>query len=295
MRESGSEIVYSTRITRAVTNAGVSVVSTGAGALVDPWWLGSLDENDVQGYAGTPVNVNELMPDVHEDVHAAGVVLPRPQQFFVAVDSGSDRFTGRGKPGRYVLRSWVNDMTPPALELLTRRVPAGSPVLVARVTDAQSGVDPGSLVLAFHGVQLGAESYDPETGLALFPTGGSGSVAAGRTRATVGASDFQETKNVTTYGSSVMPNTRRRRVTLTAVAGPVVTWLSACSRKPAFVAAGSPARTRSFRVVAGGRAVRVTRVRPGVYRVAAGGRRALRATLVDARGRTATAVRKACK
>jgi subtilisin family serine protease len=296
MRESGAEHVYVVRIDRAVTNAGVSVVSSSPGALIDPWWLGSLDENDVQGYTGTPVNVNDLMPDVHEDVHAAGVVMPRPQQFFVSVDSGSDRFTGRARPGRYVLRSWVNDVTPPAVELLTTRVPAGRPLLVARVTDRQSGVDPGSLVLAYRGLQLGAESYDPASGLALFPAGGDGVSTAGRVRVTLGASDFQETKNVSTFGPDVMPNTRRRRATVTAVAGPVATWLAPL-RCPGelLLAAGSPAPVRSVRVLDGKRAVHVARIRPGLYRVAGRGRDTLRATVVDTRGRSATVVRKGCK
>jgi hypothetical protein len=235
------------------------------------------------------------MPDAHENVHAAGVVMPRPQQFFVAVDSGSDRFSGRAQPGRYVLRSWVDDVTPPVLELRTTRVPTGSPVLVARITDRQSGVDPGSLVLAFHGVQLGAESYDAETGLALFPVGRNAPVSAGTARATIGASDFQETKNVSTFGPSVLPNTRRRRVALTGVSGPVATWLTPCARgaTTAYLAAGSPVRVRGVRVRSGTRALHVTRIRAGIYRVSARG--TLRATVVDARGRRATAIRRGCK
>src|SRR5262249_8406930 len=63
MDESGSEHVYVTRIGRSLVNAGVAVVSSSGSAQVDPWWLGALDEGDVQGYTGTPVNVNDLMPD----------------------------------------------------------------------------------------------------------------------------------------------------------------------------------------------------------------------------------------
>ena len=32
-------------------------------APIHPWFLGSLDENDVLGYAGIPVNVNGQLPD----------------------------------------------------------------------------------------------------------------------------------------------------------------------------------------------------------------------------------------
>jgi minor extracellular serine protease Vpr len=270
MNESGSERVYVTHVNRPVTNAGVSVISSSSGSQVDPWWLGSLDENDVQGYAGTPVNVNDLMPDVHEDVGAAGVVFPRQQEFYVVVDSGSDRFTGRAKPGRYVLNSWVNDVTPPSLQLLTTRVRTGRPLLVARVTDRQAGVDPGSLVLSYRGIQLGADAYDPETGLALFPVPRDApALATGAGRVTLGASDFQETKNVSTLGPSVMPNTQRRRLRLTAVARPTVTWLlpeaNRCVRGRVKLLLAADTRPR---VVDGSRSIGpVVEARRGLYRV----------------------------
>ena len=71
-------------------------------------------------------------------------------------------FTGRALAGRYVLRSWVNDVTPPSLQLLTTRVSAGRPTLVSRVTDTQSGVDPRSLVDRLpRRRSSAAASYDP--------------------------------------------------------------------------------------------------------------------------------------
>ena len=163
MRESGSEHVYVTHVNGPVANAGVSVLVQSPGASVDPWWLGSLDENDVQGYAGTPVNVNDLMPDVHEDVHAAGVVFPRQQEFYVAVDSGSDFFSGRAGPARYVLNSWVNDVTPPTLKLLNPRH-RGAGAGDRRAGDRPPGRGrPRSLVLG-PGLLLPAEAFDRATG-----------------------------------------------------------------------------------------------------------------------------------
>jgi subtilisin family serine protease len=304
MDESGAERVYVTHVNRPVANAGVSVESASPGSQIDPWWLGSLDENDVQGYPATPVNVNDLLPDVGANVHAAGVVFPRQQEFFVSVDSGTDRFTGRPRPGSYVLRSWVDDVTPPAVELLTRRVPAGRPLLVARVTDGQSGVETSSLVLGYRGVQIGAEAYDAETGVALFPLPPGAPPVTGRARATLSASDVQETKNVATFGPSVMPNTRRRRFELTAAQGPVATWLApppakggACVRGGTrlLAAAGSTAAVRSVRFLDGRRRIAVSRIRPGLYsarwKPAGKGRHVLRAVVRDARGRTATAER----
>ena len=93
---------------------GDSVIQASANSLVDPWLLGSKDERDVQGYAGTPVSVNELTFDFGIDIGAAGASFPKVQRFYVSVDSGSDDFTHQSLPGGYVLRSWVNDVTPPS-------------------------------------------------------------------------------------------------------------------------------------------------------------------------------------
>jgi hypothetical protein len=51
--------------------------------------LGSPDENDVQGYAGTPVNVNNLTLDFPLDIGAAATVFPRTKAYYVAVDSAA--------------------------------------------------------------------------------------------------------------------------------------------------------------------------------------------------------------
>src|SRR5262249_38031070 len=90
MDESGSEALFATRVDRPLVNMGVAVVDSSANALIDPWFLGSRDERDVQGYAGTPVNQNDLMLDFGLDIGAAGVAFPRQKEYYVAVDSGSD-------------------------------------------------------------------------------------------------------------------------------------------------------------------------------------------------------------
>ena len=95
MDESGGEKLYSFHISQPVANAGAAIVGVSAGALVEPWLLGSRDENDVQGYPGTPVNANVLTNGYRLDVGVAGVVFPREKRYYVAVDSGRDIFTGR--------------------------------------------------------------------------------------------------------------------------------------------------------------------------------------------------------
>ena len=100
------------------TPASPSMAASG-GALIHPWLLGTQDENDVQGYPGTPVNVNSLTFGYRADVGAAGLLFPRRGRYYVALDSGSDEYTGRSFAGNYVLRAWQNDVRPPRIRLIT--------------------------------------------------------------------------------------------------------------------------------------------------------------------------------
>jgi hypothetical protein len=260
VQEDGAERVYVTHIDEPVINFGVSVIASSPGALVDPWLLGSLDENDVEGYAGTPANVNSFTTNYRFNVGAAGAVFPRPKQFFVSVDAGRDPFTGRLQAGRYVLRSWIDDVLPPVVQVLTTRVAAGRPAIVARILDfsptprAVSGVDPTSIVLNYRRVLLGVSAYDPVTGLAVFvPPRDAPRVPRGRTRALLVAADFQEAKNVSSPGGGVLPNTNFQSVFLRGVRGAAVTWISpeprSCVGRRArlVVAASSSKRIRQVR------------------------------------------------
>jgi minor extracellular serine protease Vpr len=305
MDESGTETTYATSIDRPVANLGVAVESATAGSLIEPWFLGSPNERDVQGYAGTPVNVNELMFDFGIDLGVAGSSFPKVQRFYVTVDSGSDPFSRRPLPGRYVLRSWVNDVKPPKIRLLTRRVAQGRPTIVARVTDEGAGVDPLSLVIAYRNVLVGAVVYDPESGIAIFPLPQqASSIPSGRTRAVVSASDFQESKNVNGIGDDILPNTAFHPVSITGVKGPALTWVSPpaneCVTKtvPLVVVAGSTKRVRAVRFFVDGKQIDVDRkgvsdVFTGSWetRFASPGRHELKATATDAGDRTFSAVR----
>ena len=311
MDQAGAERVYSTHIAEPVVNFGAAVTSSSPGALVDPWLLGSLDENDVEGYAGTPVNVNSFTLNYQLDVGAAGAVFPRPKQYFFSVDSPRDPFTGRLLAGRYVLRSWVDDVLPPSVDVITSRVAAGRPAIVIRATDfglfprRKSGVDPTSLVLAYRRVLVGASAYDPSSGLALFVLPREAPrIRAGRTRAIVVAADFQESKNVTTPGGAVLPNTTFRPVTIRAVRGAAATWLyprpRACVGRRArlVVAASATRRIRAVRFLVGSRRVAtVRRSAAGLYaatwntRRARRGKHLLRAVVVVNGGQRAAAER----
>jgi hypothetical protein len=199
----------------------------------------------------------------------------------------------------------VNDTKPPKIRLLTKRVAAGRPTLVARVLDRGAGVDPLSLVIAYRGVLVGAVLYDPDSGLAIFPLPRQAStIPAGRTRAVITAADFQETKNVNSVGDDILPNTSFRPVRITGVSGPALTWVAPaenqCVGRTAglVVVASSTKQIRSVRFFADGKQIDVDRkgtadVFSGSWttRFAEPGHHMLSALAIDAGGRTLSSTR----
>jgi minor extracellular serine protease Vpr len=322
VNEDGREKVYSLDIPRQAVNAGVVVVRPeikinasikallSSNAPIHPWFLNSLDENDVTGYAGIPVNSNGSMPDFLFNVGAAGGVFLPAGRYYVSVDSGRDLFTGRSLAGRYTLRSWVNDVRPPNVTLLTRRISAGRPTIVARVRDAASGVDPLSLLLLYGTNQLGAVSYDSATGIAVFSIPReSNPLRPGTEFMRIFASDFQETKNISTEGVNPMPNSRFGGIRMSVVDGPAVTWITpnrgAClpARARLQVAASAPSVISSVGFFDGERQIaRVRRNTAGIYTYTwrakpRKGPHVLRAVASDVSGREAEAARnvKVCR
>ena len=303
MDEAGAEQVYKILIQNPVANVGVSVVTATTGAVIDPFMLGSLDENDVQGYAGTPVDVNNLTYGYPLDIGAAAAVFPRQQTFYVSVDSRRDPFTGQLYAGKYLLRAWVNDVTPPAVQLLTGTVAAGRPTLVFRTLDAGSGVDPLSLAIGYKNATVGAAAYDPASGLAVFPLpAGAPKLTTGKLQTIIESGDYEETKNVNTVGDNIMPNTTFKRVAIKVVSGPAVTWLAPASAvcvsgaERMVVAGSSTAAIRSVSFFdAAKKLATKTKGTAGLYAAdwaakgRAKGKHTLRAVLTDSKGRTASA------
>ena len=111
VNDDGKEKIYSLNITKQAVNAGVVVVKPAtkldapitarlsSNQPIHPWFMGSLDENDVLGYAGIPVNVNGSLPDFLYSIGAAGGVFLPPGRYFVSVDSGRDLFKAARWPG----------------------------------------------------------------------------------------------------------------------------------------------------------------------------------------------------
>jgi minor extracellular serine protease Vpr len=320
VNDDGKEKVYSIDLPQGVVNAGVVVTQPALkiGASVEsilssnaplhPWFLGSLDENDVLGYSGIPINANSLMRDFLFNVGAAGAVFPAAGRYYVVVDSGHDPFTDRSLARRYVLRSWINDVKPPSVKLITTRISAGRPTIVARVADAKSGVDPLSLLLRSRTLEVGATMFDPKTGIAVFPIPREASpLFPGDAFMQVVASDFQETKNITdTAGTNPMPNTLIKGIRMPVVSGPTVSWVTPrkgtclASRARLLVVAGSTAQISSVGFFDGNR--QIGRVRKNVARLYSlnwntKGRRKgphrLRAVVSDTSGRETEASRPA--
>ena len=121
MQEDGAERVFEFRLRKRVMNFGVSVVTQSRGSLIDPFVLGAKDENTVQGYVGTPTNINGLTSGYLLPIGAAGAQFAMPGRYYVSVDSGRNEFTGQRLAGTWRLRSWVNDLRRPTIRLLTTR------------------------------------------------------------------------------------------------------------------------------------------------------------------------------
>ena len=303
--EVGAEKLYVTELKKRVVNAGVAVVTEGSRTLADPWFLGSQDENDVQGYTGTPTAVNSSLPlEFGLPIGASGVLFAQPGRYYVAVDSGRNQFTGRSFAGPYVLHSWVNDVKPPRVSLVTRTVAAGRPTLVLRALDAGAGVDPFSLLLAYGRTAVLPAAFDAKTGIAIVPLPAQApALSEGDLQLQLIASDYQESKNVNTIGTNLMPNTTFGKARLLIGDGPTLDWVlpnpSTCATaKQSLLVVGSDTRPLGSVSFFDGKR-RIATVKKNVAGLftatwktggLAKGKHALRAVLVDA-GRTAHAER----
>ena len=319
VNDDGKEKIYSLDISKQAVNAGVVVVrpaprlNASITALlssnqpIHPWFMGSLDENDVLGYAGIPVNVNGSLPDFLYSIGTSGGVFLPPGRYYVSVDSGRDLFTGRSLAGPYVLRSWVNDVKPPTVRVLTKTMSSGRPTIVAKITDAKSGVDPLSLQLFFgpstRQSTVGATLFDPSTGIAAFSVPRESlPLEPGTQFMQVVASDFQESKNINTDSDSPLPNTRFQGIRAEAVNRPTVTWVTPgkgrclVARQQLLVVANDNVQISSVGFFDGNRQIgRVRKNVAGLYEMTwrTSGRRkgahTLTAVASDVRGREAEA------
>ncbi len=304
LEENGAEDVYSLLLDRPVLNFGVAAEPLTPGAQIDTFVLGALDENTVQGFAGTPTNVNSQTFGYLLPVGAAGASFPTAGRYFVAIDSGDDP-AGRSLGGRYRLHAWVDDFSPPFVDLETQRRASRRGLIVVRALDDGAGVDPLSLAIAYEGIAIGASSYDQQTGLALFPIPRDAPpLHAGRNTLLLVAADYQEAKNVVGLSSDPLPNTALRDVTVTVVPGkPVVSWLEPeagfCSLRSTtlLISAEGPRPIQFVRFYDGDRLLATDRTAESsslfgaAVTLGPGERHRLRADAIDASGAAASAAR----
>jgi minor extracellular serine protease Vpr len=306
MNEDGAEDLYTTLLDEPVVNFGASIWRNSANSFSHPWLLGSPDENDVQGQAGIPVNVNNYTFGFGAEVGAAAIVFPRTKRYWISVDAGRDIFTNERLAGGYLLHSWVNDVYPPVVRLITTRVSTGRPLIVARVVDfpargGDSGIDPASLVMAYQRALVGASAYDPSSGVVVFGLPAQApAIPARKLSATITAADFQEAKNLSTPRGAILPNTTFRQVSIRGVSGPAASWVTpetnACvarRRQELVVVASSTARVRNVTFLADGKRVARRRGTTAELYSAAwqtgranSGKHRLSAIVRDVRGRT---------
>jgi subtilisin family serine protease len=199
---SGPEQVFRIVLKRQVANFGVVLLSKARGTGVQPRVVRAGDENRLTGYAGLPLNLNPYLSTFDQLSPAAGAVRPDAGAYDIVFDTPSRRAAGK-----FSFRLWIGDTTPPRLRLLTRTVPVGG-FLQVGVTDAGSGVDPGSLRATLDGEGVGVRVAHGRARISTLLLG------KGRHRLVFRASDYQEAKNMENTGP-ILPNTRQLNATFT--------------------------------------------------------------------------------
>jgi hypothetical protein len=111
--------------------------------------------------------------------------------------------TSRRAAGRFAFRFWVNDLSPPSARLVSRTVRSGK-LLLLRVTDRGSGVDPSTLLARVDG-SYRRLIWDKAHNLVGVRIPG---LAAGSHKLVFSVSDYQEAKNNENDGAT-LPNTRK--------------------------------------------------------------------------------------
>jgi hypothetical protein len=194
----GPEQVFRVVLSGRVSNFGVVVTRHARGVSVSPRIVFPGDENHLVGVSGLPVNDDPYLPTFGLAEPVAAVIAPAARAYDVVLDT-----RGRIEAGPFAFHLWINDHTPPSATLLTRTVAAGGSLVVS-VHDAGSGVDPSSLRATIDGSTT-ARPVSYSAGRVSVKL--SGLESHGRHTLLLTVSDYQETKNMETFGG-VLPNTR---------------------------------------------------------------------------------------
>ena len=191
---SGPEQVFQVTLKKQVANLGAVVLTHAKGVSVSPRLVVAGDENRLTGFTALPVNDNPYQ-QFGEVEPVVGAIMPAPGAYDVVFDTPAG-----AKPGKFTFRVWMNDVTPPAVHLLTRAVRRGNPIRVA-ISDLGSGVDPTSIVL---NVDASRPQFAFKRGILSVR---STALSPGTHRLKLVVSDYQEAKNMENVGP-ILPNTR---------------------------------------------------------------------------------------
>jgi subtilisin family serine protease len=181
----GPEQLWRFRLGTRAVNAGVSI-ETRHGVVAYPILMTQRDESHVAGESGLPLNVGPL-PSRDSIVPAAGIDAPAAGVWWVAVESPP------GRAGRYRIRLWVGDVTPPRIHVLGQAFEHGRRVLRLRIADSGSGVNPGGITVSGGGLDRRTVDFDAATGIATVDLARLG---PGTHSLRVKAPDLAETKDV---------------------------------------------------------------------------------------------------
>jgi hypothetical protein len=196
---SGPEQVFRFVTKKPLVNFGAVVTAHAPGVRISPRLVVAGDENRLVGQTGLPANINPYQ-QFGQTTTAVGAVLSVPGSYDFVFDTPT-----RGKPGPFTFRVWVNDTTPPRIRLLARTVTRPQRIRFA-LTDAGSGVDPGSIVVTVDGH---TRTFAYDRGIASLQK----NIAPGTHRVRLTVSDYQETKNMEDVGP-ILPNTRTQQATV---------------------------------------------------------------------------------
>jgi hypothetical protein len=191
--------VFRYKLKAPVANLGAVVLSHARGVRVSPRLVVGNDENRLVGYTAIPVDINPYA-DFGRIVPAVGAVFPAPATYDMVFDTPVG-----AKPGKFTFRFWVNDLSPPAVRLLTRTIRLKDHIRL-RVTDGGSGVDPASIVVNVDALR---PSFVYKNGILTLQ----GALKRGTHHLTLVVADYQETKNMENTGP-VRPNTRTFHATI---------------------------------------------------------------------------------
>jgi subtilisin family serine protease len=198
----GPEQVYRVVLSKRVANFGVVVTGHASGVAVTPRIVFPGDENHLLGVPALPIDENPYQDSFGKTEPVSAVIAPASRAYDVVFDTRSRRTAGP-----FTFKLWIDDTTPPTAKLLTSTA-TGSGELRVAVADAGSGIDPSSLAAR---IDTGKADLSYASGRVTVELNG---LAKGRHTLQLTVSDFQETKNMESFGG-ILPNTRVYRATFT--------------------------------------------------------------------------------